>query len=240
MMRLIVQMWFRIYFISGLPSLKSSYLAKFVFLGFHRVWSSPVYQSKPICFQGGFCTYVSQEVVKYFAERWRVRREKVCVGFVYPNFFFRSAVVEVILCSGAEQGGCVCSPSASPSVGQRLPGVQQVAAQISTKFSTWFLSTSLPDFSVWYLLVTRLKDSNWWNKVSKSPITNYWPFLRFFGRCPCGGNNYQGRLGSQGDHNSQLRSTIVDVCKDPKIHALDAGGKLGTSAMVHTGVENGK
>ena len=135
---------------------------------------------------------VSQEVVKYFAERWRVLREKVCVGFVYPNFFFRSAVVEVILCSGAEQGGCVCSPSASPSVGQRLPVVQQVA-QISRKFYTWsdilatvqkvaqicssrshILATvqQVAQISSCNLIsVTRLKDSNWWNEVSKSPIT---------------------------------------------------------------------
>ena len=131
-----------------------------------------------------------------------------------------------------------------------LPVPPPVLARGCPACNKWlhrFPQNSPPDFSrLPYLispsdlLVTRLKDSNWWNKVSKSPITNYWPFLRFFGRCPCGGNNYQGRLGSQGDHNSQLRSTIVDVCKDPKIHALDAGGKLGTSAMVHTGVENGK
>ena len=80
----------------------------------------------PTCILGSFGVFCREVTCPW---------EKVCVGFVYPNFFFRSAVVEVILCSGAEQGGCVCSPSASPSVGQRLPGVQQVA-QISEKFST--------------------------------------------------------------------------------------------------------
>ena len=41
-----------------------------------------------------------------------------------------------MLSSGADLGGCACSRSASPSVGQRLPTLQQVAAaQISRGFT---------------------------------------------------------------------------------------------------------
>ena len=111
---------------------------------------------------------------------------------VSPNF--RSAVVE-LLCSAREQkreAGLLSLHSASPSVGQRLPPLQQVAAQILQDFHRFLerLPSGQCATSSHPLILHMFahqqwrglkKENNLWNKweVTKWPIINCCYFLCF-------------------------------------------------------------
>ena len=115
---------------------------------------------------------VSQEVVKYFAERWRPEGERFAWDLFIPTSSSDQQLLRLFCAREQNREAVSALPVPPPVLARGCPACNKwhrFQKNSPPDFSRFLAQISPPDIT--FCSVTRLKDSNWWNEVSKSPIT---------------------------------------------------------------------